>query len=224
MRPPSLLTLLLLAASALPADSFTPIFGSPEPAVATTLDTVYGAGGYTRVSDDLDQFWQGDAILSVVAISSYAGATQAFGLCQICDGSDDTLFAPSITADGISMQPLTAFAQSTLSLGPGLFRFFNDPSGVAQVGRVYSDPTLNPLQGDHMVTFSINGQPNVYALAFEDWLFTSDPESDRDYNDLVVQVSFLRNDIQTTPEPASALLLGGGLLLIARLARRRQAS
>ena len=217
-----ILAIFLLAATIAPAATFTPLFVSGEPALAVTLDAVYGVDGYTRVSDDLDQLWAGNAVLSVIAISSYADATQTLGLCLICDGSDDILFSPTITADGIFTQPLTAFSQASLTLNDGLFQFFADPSGFDEVGRVYSNPLLNPLQADHMVTFAINGRPGVYALGFEDWLFTSDPASDRDYNDLVVEVSFVYNDIQQTPEPASVLMLGVGLLLAARIARRRR--
>ena len=75
-----ILAIFLLAATIAPAATFTPLFVSGEPALAVTLDAVYGVDGYTRVSDDLDQLWAGNAVLSVIAISSYADATQTLGL------------------------------------------------------------------------------------------------------------------------------------------------
>jgi hypothetical protein len=103
-------------------------------------------------------------------------------------------------------------------------RFFNVPTEHYAVGRVYSDSSLNPTGGDHMVSFAVNGLPDTYVFGFEDWLFTSDPASDRDYNDVVVQVTFNRTEILSTPEPATAALLGVGLLLAVRLGHKRRPS
>lgn len=216
-----LTALLSIGAFAVP---FTPLYVNPdgEPSLISTLNDVYGPGGYTRISDDLDQIWAGNASISATVISSYAGATQRFGFCIVCNGSDDTFFDPSVTANGVFSQPLTVNGQASTPISDPLFRFFNDPTQHYAVGRVYSAPALNPLGGDHMATFSVDGSPNTFVLGFEDWLFTSDPASDRDYNDLVVQVSFVRPEVLATPEPASALLLGGGLLLAVHLGRKRQ--
>lgn len=215
-------------ASAVP---FTPLYVNPdgEPSLIATLTDVYGSGGYTRVSDDLDQLWAGNAAISAIAISSYAGATQRFGFCIVCNGSDDTFFDPSVAADGVFSQPLTVNGQASTPIHDPFFRFFNDPTQHFAVGRVYSSPSLNPLGGDHMVTFSVNGSPDTFVLGFEDWLFTSNPGSDRDYNDLVVEVSFVRpagsvTPVLATPEPGSMLLLGSSLLLAAHLGRRRRQS
>ncbi len=222
----ALFSILLLTVS-IPASagSFTPLLPNPgEPSLLSTLDLIYGAGNYTRVSDDLDQLWAGQATLSAVAISSYAGAIQRLGVCVLCNGFDDIVFDQQITADGIFSQTLTVNGSPTLVINDPLFRFFNDPTEHFAVGRAYSDPSLNPAGGDHMVTFAVNGSPDTFVLAFEDWLFTMDPASDRDYNDFVVQVTFVRPDIQETPEPATALLLGAGLLLAVRLSRARARS
>lgn len=218
--------LFLLAASTATATPFTPLFANPggEPTLLTTLDAIYGSGGYTRISDSLDQYWSGPTVMSAVALSSYAGAEQQFGVCVVCDGSDDQAFSPSITADGIFSQPLTINGQSSLLISDPLFRFFNNPSGHAAVGRVFSDPALNPLGADHLVSFSVNGRPDTFVLGFEDWLFTSDPASDRDYNDLVVEVTFRTSNVLATPEPATALLLGCGLLLAARLKPKKRSN
>ncbi len=223
MRPLHIVFFLLVA-SAATASSFTPLYVNPdgEPALTASLDAIYGPGGYSRLSDDLDTIWEGGALLSAVAISSHAGATQRFGVCVSCDGSDDIFFSPSLTADGIFSQILTANGQPSLLISAPFFRFFNEPSGHPAVGRVFSDPALNPLGADHMVSFAVHGRSRTFALGFEDWLFTSDPASDRDYNDLVVEVSFLTPGVLATPEPATALLVGCGLLLAVRLRPKRR--
>lgn len=221
-----LVVLALVAFAAMSATPFTPIYTNPdgEPALIPTLNDIYGASGYTRVSDSADQIWAGQASISAIAISSYAGATQRFGFCVICDGSDDTFFDPSVTADGVFSQPLTINGHTWTTVTSPLLRFFNDPTGHYAVGRVYSDAALNPTGGDHMVTYSIDGLADTYAFGFEDWLFTSNPASDRDYNDLVVQVTFNRPEVLATPEPATAALLGVGLILAIRLGRAKRDS
>lgn len=223
MSPIRLLTVLAIASAVATAGPLTPIYSSAgaEPALLSTLDAVYGPGSYSRVDDASDAVWTGPGTVSAIAISSHAGATQRFGICVVCDGSDDILFDPPIVADGVFSQLLTADGHPSVLMDTPLFRFFNDPTQHDSVGRVHSDPALNPLHGDHMVTFALDGSPGVYVLGFEDWLFTSNPASDRDYNDLVVQVSIMRPDIVATPEPGTVTLLGCGLLLAVRICRRR---
>jgi hypothetical protein len=76
MRSALFSVLLLTVSIPAYAGSFTPLYTNPdgEPSLRTTLDLIYGAGNYTRISDDFDQFWAGEAPLSAIAISSYAGA------------------------------------------------------------------------------------------------------------------------------------------------------
>jgi hypothetical protein len=216
----------LTAFAVVSATPFTPLFINPdgEPALIPTLNDMYGAGGYTRVSDSADEIWAGQASISAIAISSYAGATQRFGFCVICNGADDLFFDPSVTADGVFSQPLAVNSQVWTTVNAPLLRFFNDPTEHYAVGRVYSDSSLNPTGGDHMVTYSITGSPDTFVFGFEDWLFTSNPASDRDYNDLVVQVTFNRTEVLSTPEPATLTLLGVGLLLAVRFGRARRSS
>ncbi len=207
---------LILAAGIAPAASFTPTFDSGEIPVETILDSLFGGGNYTRISDDIDQVWTGNVTLTAMAMSSQAAATQQLGVCVLCDGSDDTLLGPSI---GPELGVFFNVALGSTVISDPLFRFFNAATGFDGVGRVNSDPAMNPGGFDHLLSFELSGQPNTYVLAFEDWFFTADPPSDGDYNDFVVKVMF--EPVAEVPEPGTMALLGAGLLLALRLRRKR---
>ncbi len=203
-----------------------------NPSLFTVLDAAYGAGNYERVSDDLDILWTSDDLIGATVIGKYASANQRLGICLLCDGSDNVLMGPNITANGaLSVELLDepfVFSGST-------FRWFDAASGDPYVTTVYSDPLLNPLSVDQMVTFAINERPGVFVLAFEDR-----PKgirfipSDRDFNDFIVEVRFAfeptnpippDDDIPEAPEPATIALFGGALLALglAKRGRRKQA-
>lgn len=221
MRNPFLITLALLAALVVPglrAANFTTINPSPtEPNLLDILDAVYGAGNYTRVSDDQDQSWSVD-VISATMVAQNTGADSQLGYCYVCDGSDDTFLGPVMSSDGIFSEPLLEGDTDIAVLTGQALRWFDDATGVSVVGRVFSDPLLNALQADHMVTFYLNENPNIYVLAFEDWLATSTPASDWDYNDFVVQVEVVPN-----PEPGTIFMMGAALLGIGGVMRRRKA-
>ncbi len=194
-----------------------------EPDLIMTLDLVYGPGGYTRVSDSTDKLWN---ILnngfSATAVSSFAYGVINFGLCMVCDGSDDITFAPPIVTDGA---PLNMSLSPNAVIGDGVYNLFadsliTDPNFQNQVGRVFSNPAWNSGNTDHMVTFAVVGMPNTYVIAFEDVLSTASIVQDRDFNDVAIQVTSLH----PVPEPGTLSLLGGSLLLGLGLARRRRRS
>jgi len=94
------------------------------------------------------------------------------------------------------------------------FAFYMDPAGAALW---YSEQGLNPLGEDHMVAYSVAGDPSVLLLAWEDVPLPArqstvaplngGPAPDGDYNDLIVELR-LR---EIVPEPASILLFGMGI-------------
>ncbi len=213
---PKFLCLLALFAVAAPAGTLTVIEPHPfEPGLGSILDSVYGAGAYYRIDDDSDQVWQPGEI-SVRALATYAGAWETLGLCSACDGSDDIFFDQSFSSDGVFSTALTVGGASQIFV-ESQFTWFDYAQFLPFVGQVYSDPALNPTGSDHMVTYGMFGQPNTFVIAFEDWLFTSDPSSDRDYQDFVVEVTYAPK--VETPEPGALITLLGGLLAVAALRR-----
>lgn len=215
------------------AASFTPVNTSfANPSLTAVLDSAYGAGNYERISDDLDILWTSDDLIGATVIGKYASAKQRLGICLLCDGSDNVLIGPVITANGaLSVELLD---ETFVFSGPS-FRWFDAASGDPYVTTVYSDPLLNPLSFDQMVTFAINDRPGVFVLAFEDR-----PKgirfvpSDRDFNDFIVEVRFAFDapddptppdeEIPEAPEPTTIALFGGALLALglARRGRRKQ--
>ncbi len=214
-----LLAGIVALAAASPAATFTTINASPdEPDLVEILDSLYGAGTYQRVDDDTDMVWQAEFV-SVVPRATYAGATQQMGYCMVCDGSDDVNLIGE--AWGYTTFGVDEFAPMEMFMDPDAqFRLFNSPTNHASVGRTLSDPSMLPDQSrDYMVTFQLLSDPDVYILAFEDWVATT-PGSDFDYNDLVVQATFRTSPSlpppppppTETPEPGTLLLFGAGLL------------
>ena len=220
MRKIILLLPLLTALSF--AATITPIQPSPnEPDLADTLDAIYGVEGYSRIADDLDQIWQ-EGQISVLTLSTYAGASQTLGFCIVCDGSDDVLFSPGLSADGVFSMPLTANGFGIVTIGAP-FTWFDDARSLPHTGKVYSDPSMNPAGADYMVTFGVSGKPNTYVIAFEDWLFNANPASDHDYQDAVFEVTYLSQPPSAAvPEPGALFTLAGGLAAMMWFRRRNR--
>lgn len=218
----SMLLSLALSGSAL-ATPFTPIYsgGGEEPDLTVMLNSIYGANGYTRISDAIDEVWIGQTGIAAVGLGTYAAAAQRLAMCSVCDGFDDVLFGETIHVDGVYEHDLTTGPALTTFINAPLFRFFIRSALPDGLSRYYSEASLNSNGNDHMVTYSVNGRPNTFVVAFEDWDFASDPPSDRDYNDLLVEVRFTRPELLSTPEPQSFLMLASALLICSGIARRK---
>ena len=210
-----------LLAAAPASAALTPIFPSGgEPSLSTVLDEIYGAGALIRIDDDFDRIWA-PGTLSVTARAKNSAARQRLGFCILCDGTDDVLFDQTVTADGLFSIPITLGGIGAFSIASP-FTWFDLPTHSPFVGKVYSDPSRNPLGADHMVTFAVANRPGVYVVAVEDWLFTKTPASDRDYQDFVFEVSYARTPPNTVvPEPGTWLTMLGGLAGLLWARRRR---
>ena len=218
---PCLLALLSISA---PAATITPVQTNPvETDLSVVLDQIYGSGNYFRIDDDLDQLGQ-PGLISVRALATFAGARETLGYCTLCDGSDDVYFDQSFSIDGVFSTPLTVNGVSNFFMTEQ-FSWFDYAQYPPFTGMVYSDPSRNPAGMDHMVTYGVSGLPNTYVLAFDDWISVPNPNSDRDYQDLVVEVTYVSGppDIQT-PEPGAVLTLLGGLAALAFIRRKRSAA
>jgi hypothetical protein len=222
-------TVALLASSAAvngSAATFTAVnIDSGEPSILDTLDGIYGAGNYERISDDLDDLWVSDDLIGVTVVSKNSAAQERLGICIVCDGTDSVQLGPDVTENGILS--MTLFDGPFAFAGP-FFRWYDAAFGAPVVGTVYSDSSLNANGTDHMVSFAIKDSPGVFVIGFEDWLSTYPLASDRDFNDFVVEARFApEQEIPPTseaPEPTSIALLGGALLVLGwgGLSRRKR--
>ena len=183
------------------------------------LDQLYGLGNLVRVDDDFDQIWN-PANGDTMAQAKFADFSQEFGyIPQGRDGSYNAadfvhLFDVAGGTNGIGFGGPSA----ALSSGDVNFIWALNPSGsplwTSWLG-------LNSDSVDHMVTWRISGNegsPNNpiggYVIAWEDLQF-GDPESDHDFNDLVVEVN-----IAPVPIPPAFLLLGSGLIGLVGLRKK----
>lgn len=220
----------VLAAASVPANAGYTTVGaaaSGEKSIQQILDAVYGgtftASGVnytngvitaTRVNDNggsgtndvlfgpgtaNDQVWNGGAISAKVD-ARYAGFTQAFGYKTGTSGTAyNSLF--SVTGSGLAVSGSATVDMNVLA--GGTWRWARTGSD----SRVFTSRDTDNVDGlDHMVTYEITGYSDLktWLIGFEDNIA---PNSDRDFNDLVVQV-------QAVPTPAA---IGMGLTTLAGL-------
>ncbi len=151
-----------------------------------------------------DQIWKNGDV-SATAIAKFAGNSQQFGFDR---GSGfELLFS-------IGGNDMAATGSNSVDLSSNTWRWVRRSSDDSNTFK--SENSANADGLDHMVTYRLTGvdpTKTVWLLCFED-LPGGTPGSDRDFNDMVVEV-------RAIPEPVTCTLLAvGGLALLASRRRR----
>lgn len=188
---------------------------------AGIMEFLYGVGNFTRWNDDFDQIWtDGSGPVSISA--KYAGNTQQFGWRNLGSTAETPIGSPIVQ----NLYPTHGGPTYSVTIGGAIpFAWFIDTDGSENR---YSLESLNYATADQMVTFMVNGylatpgDINSYTLysdgprfvlGFEDIRYAS---SDKDFNDLVVEVGVGH----PIPVPAAATLGLIGLGIAAWVKRR----
>jgi len=158
--------------------------------------------------------WFGDGATSIL-INEIAGYkdTNVFGYYTIDSNNNPVVNSSTVLFSG----PTSAGSPSaTKSFTLGSHQDFGFYLNVANTGNYYfTDASLNPIFNNsheiHAAVFQVNSS-NKYIIGFEDLRLAN---SDADYQDMIVSASV------ATPEPASMLLMGAGVLGAAFMKRRR---
>ncbi|MBN1763940.1 MAG: DUF4114 domain-containing protein [Sedimentisphaerales bacterium] len=173
---------------------------------ATRIDDIfdYGNGSSMNLISGTpggslsDQYWNdGIAVTSVSAC--FAGYSQTFG--YVMEGVYRELF--KVKGSGFAV---SGAQQDVVFDPPAQWQWVRGGDGQT----FYSANQSNTDGMDHMITYQITGLDNVYTtwlLMWED-LPGDALRSDRDFNDLVVQIQ-AKSRINTVPAPAA---LGLGLV------------
>ena len=186
-----------------------PGFETPLAESGGILDQLYGLSNLQRVPDAIDTVWF-PANGNATAIAKFAAYTQNFRyIPRNRDGNFyDSDFVDLFDVPGATNGIGLGGPSKNLNSGNVAFLWALDPS---EAPLWTSLPSQNSDGLDHMVTWEIINRPNTWVIAWEDL----PGGGDRDFNDLVVEVS-----LAPVPIPPAILLLGSGLVAMIGIRRR----
>lgn len=232
-------TLLATGAFATPV----PVGGSDIGAAMNTI----GLTGYNPVTDQQNSaYWtygaSGGSIAGfVMSDFNTAYAYNAFGIYSMSDPTKAvTLFSGSSVKsvsvffntdingdyenDSIYVDPLGSGNETAISGFGDSFGFF-----IVGGGMYYSDPDLNAndpnyyTRNDYMVMYQGDGKSTIKGDTFltNEWLVFAEGYN---YSTCFTDAVVLIESIKPIPEPATLALLGGGLIALGIVRRRKAAN